>query len=151
MQHFTRVSLIVCLASTLHGPALAQGKCGSSFKQRLSIPDYACFGSAGEVKPFAPCATTALIGYRTVHFGTACKLHDSCYGRKGAKKLRCDNDFGDLLKATCEETLDGRFRSQALPACRRMAIAAFTAVRAAGCEAFTKAQATAGIPRPTCD
>jgi len=130
--------------------AFAQGMCGSADRERFAIPDFVCFGYEGIVLPWAICAAAGVAGHKAVHFGQACKEHDACYGSPGSSKYYCDKNFGSLLKATCDETLDGRFRALALLSCRSAASVFFTAVNSFGCDPYLKAQARAGVKVPTC-
>ena len=130
--------------------AAGLGQCGSSWKQRLGVPDYVCVTKGGSSKPYAACAVGALVGAKPVYFCAACEGHDRCYARKGSKKSTCDANFGDLLSDTCSETLTGRSWNKGLSKCKFIAAGFEAAVAVKGCTAFIAAQKAAGVKSPKC-
>lgn len=125
------------------------GECGSSWRQKIAIPEYNCFGYGGVV-PFVWCAPAVLVGYKPVYFGVACQQHDRCYGRTGAIKSECDKEFLDNITAACTGTLTGKFRSTSLELCKKTASVYFSAVSAKGCAPFKSAQSNLGVSEPDC-
>lgn len=142
--------LVLSLATSSIAQASALGSCGSTIRQRAGIPEYNCFSLGGNWLPFAVCTPLAPIGYKPVHFGEACKLHDSCYATRGASKSRCDREFRKVLHRTCELTLDAKSRLLALESCKRVADTAYVTVDRLGCDAFERAQESLGVRSPKC-
>jgi hypothetical protein len=149
----------VCLCLVGASSVNAKNYCGpnsslknwKNFATLVAVPDYACYNKSGGIAPYATfCAVPILLGYKPVYFGVACKTHDSCYSKKGAKKSDCDNQFGDLLKETCNTTLTGVFANKAKSSCNKTATTYSVAVIAAGCSAYKSAQIKAGNKKPTC-
>ncbi len=150
----TRVFILAAayfLSAHLPLSAAGLGGCGSTWKQRLAIPEYACFSLAGGVLPYAACAAGAVAGYKPVYFGAACQQHDNCYSSNGKDKSACDRDFRALLEETCDYTLDGKFRNRARKTCRNAAAEFYYQVKERGCGPFKKAQKNIGNEAASCD
>ena len=145
-------AILLCMAMLAGAVANAQGKCGPNAKPvwEFVIPEYVCFGLAGGTLPSVACGLVVPVGYKPVYFGAACRQHDTCYAARGARKATCDRNFRELLTATCDQTLDGRFRTLGRKACHNAASEYYHQVSAKGCEPFKAAQLRAGNRSPTC-
>lgn len=146
-------AIVLCSVMLAASVANAQDKCGPNSRQvwEFFIPEYVCFGLAGGTLPSAAiCGPGVLAGYKPVYFGAACRRHDTCYAARGARKATCDRNFRELLTATCDQTLDGRFRTLGRKACHNAASEYYHQVSAKGCEPFKAAQLRAGNRSPTC-
>ena len=142
---------LVCGLIVWPTSTFAAGQCGSTLMQRIAVPEYACFSLAGGVLPYAVCAAGAVAGYKPVYFGAACGAHDSCYGRRGARKSTCDADFHKLLRTTCDHTLDGQFRGRSRTSCHNLVSEYYHQVRTRGCDPYRNAQAASGNRAASCD
>jgi hypothetical protein len=127
------------------------GTCGATWKQRLAIPEYACFNKIGGTLPFAVCAAGAAVGYKPVYFGEACQQHDACYSSIGERKSKCDKNFRDLLILTCDITLEGEFRGRSRRNCHNLSKEFYFQVRERGCKAYKAAQAAGGVSNADCN
>jgi len=75
-------------------------------------------------------------------FLECCNQHDLCYGRCGASKIECDNDFYVCMFCSCDEEYDTIIGELA---CEDLACTYFQAVDEFGCAAFTASQEEACI------
>lgn len=108
-----RIAIVIGIAFVAFwGQSAKAGFCDpqSQTVTEFFVPEYICFGIAGGTIFSAACATGRLVGYKPVHFGTACEEHDRCYATKENSKLKCDEEFRELLYLTCDETLTGKYR-----------------------------------------
>ena len=140
----------VALAGT---PSYGAGFCGpnsESVKEAL-LPEYVCFSVEGGTLPYAVCAAGGVVGYKPVHFGTACRLHDDCYRDRGARKSQCDSRFISMIKDTCDATLTGRFRKLSRANCYNVASEGYHLVTVRGCKAYKNAQKSVGNTNPICN
>jgi hypothetical protein len=139
---FILVVAITGLSATL---AVA-GACGSSWRQKIGTPDYACFSSTGKILP----CTVAGLGTTPVYYGYACQAHDDCYATNGQAKAGCDRILLQFMKASCDESLGRSSDRKARKQCYNVASAYHAAVAALGCKPFLKAQKSAGNADARC-
>lgn len=170
LTHLHRLEAIRCIERSgdqaqgrgqVPGPNLPSlpdaGQCGAGIDRAL-VGDYLCFSNNGLVVPVPgpACAISTVVSaprtsFRPVYFGVACGSHDECYGSAGSSKSSCDSNFLALMRATCDETLDGDDWQRGRRSCGRTAQVAFRAVENHGCSAFQSAQRRVGNPNATCD
>lgn len=145
--------------------AATLGVCGSAAYQRAVVPDKMCVSLGGDIHPYqCPSADKLQClsqkksnnpnGYCStlVSFVSACQIHDSCYGTRGAMKATCDAAFYNNLKGACRSALSGNFPERGRLACYNAAGTYNDAVRQSrGCEAFIAAQKSRGVKNPQCN
>ena len=71
-------------------------------------------------------------------FTEVCNKHDRCYGKCGAPKEKCDNEFSEGLKKYCE--LRQKHSAEIFQQCNSLASFYYAGVQLMGCSFYLDAQ-----------
>ena len=164
--------VLASLALLFSSTPVRANVCGGNVSRYL-VPDFVCFDAQGTRMAYSSCSSGkgggSLVRQR-VDFTSPCTQHDSCYGKKGAKKSDCDAAFYKSLNAACRSQVSAAGSEKISRACYETAAQYNDVVRGqatrrmglwtvqqvpftgkSGCDAFRDAQTRAGVKVANCD